>query len=262
MTNLTIYNVHHKVPQWCAHDEVFKPFIVGGETRGGFLSDDWGDNIRDQHSFAEMRCHYHVWQNRIDGTQNGDDYVGFQHYRRQFYWDTTADARLACDIESFQRVADDTASTLTASVGPLDLVADIFAAKRIPAPPLIGEDYVRTQTQESWDAFYGSLSAQERSIADMCNWINPCNMYIMRVDLFDLYMCDWWRAMSQTQQAGISPGQGYQMRTFGFLSERHFTIWLERLRREKPNLRIIELPILIGQWQEPQFDANIHLDSK
>ena len=248
MSNLTIYNVHHKVPQWCAHDEVFKPFIVGGETRGGFLSDDWGDNIRDQHSFAEMRCHYHVWQNRIDFLQNGDDYVGFQHYRRQFLWTPRAPTvvRVTHPSPEYYKFC----APSGALVRRLMPDCDIIAAKRIRAEPLLGDDYARSHRSEDWQAFYEHLAPAEQGIACVCNWINVGNMFIMRIELFDEYMCAWWGVLSQVAQDITPPTEGYQSRTLGFLSERYFTIWLELKRRECPNLRVLELPILIGQFQD------------
>ena len=44
------------------------------------------------------------------------------------------------------------------------------------------------------------------------------------------------------------PATGYQSRTFGFMSERLFTIWVAIQRHLRPDLRIVELPLMFGNF--------------
>jgi hypothetical protein len=49
-------------------------------------------------------------------------------------------------------------------------------------------------------------------------------MFVMRAELFAEYMT-WWDAIMIKVAAAITPpAEGYQSRTFGFISERIFTL--------------------------------------
>jgi Domain of unknown function (DUF4422) len=243
---LTIYTVHHEVPDWALHDETYKPFLVGHKRVGGISADDWGNNIADKWSFAEMRCHYHVWKNRL-WPGDSDNYVGFQHYRRQFMAPESGfEAQFVCGPDAYKLHAATPAPAWPEYIGD----ADIIAARRVPALATLGADYARSHSGDDWEIFRLCLIGRKRAIADVINWINPCNMFIMRQWLFAWYMADWWRVMSKVKQHIQPPLTGYQSRTFGFMSERYFTIWLHHAVSSAPELRVRELPVLIGQFQE------------
>lgn len=70
--------------------------------------------------------------------------------------------------------------------------------------------------------------------------IFPCNMFVMRRDLFNTYMAWLFHILfeleKRTDTSGYDP---YQMRLYGFISERLFDVWLT-----KNNVNAVRLPIL------------------
>jgi hypothetical protein len=240
--NVKIYTVHHAVPGWYMANDVFVPFIVGeigeGPLDPAFQTDREAPTLSDQHSFAEMRCHYWVWKHMPD-----IDYVGFQHYRRAFasalIGGRFAEVRAAA--ETFVRR--DLSLTTRWITGLLDH-CDIIVPRKWPAQPDLGADYANSHSAADWQVLLSALPSPE--LASGIDYLYRANMFVMRADLFDEYMANWWLPIMQTIAARMTPPEGgYQSRTFGFMSERLFTMWIARLQREAP-MRIIELPLMVG----------------
>lgn len=257
MMKLKIYTVHHAVPRWYMANETLVPFIVGDNDPAAYAlttaeqriiqTDREPPTLSAVHSLAEMRCHYWVWKHLPDAV----DYVGFQHYRRAFVSALSGGgyAELRADREYFMRRGPGlTASWLR---GLLDH-CDIIVPRKWPAEPDLGTDYGRSHSEADWQVLLGSLPAvhQVLNIAGAIGYIYRANMFVMRRDLFNEYM-GWWDPIMTKVAATITPpAEGYQSRTFGFMSERLFTMWVTMQRVERPELRIIELPMLVGSFTE------------
>jgi hypothetical protein len=54
----------------------------------------------------------------------------------------------------------------------------------------------------------------------------------------------WWRVMPKVYE--MLPWVGGENRTLGFMGERLFTMWLHRLRWERPATRVLTLPVLFA----------------
>ena len=88
---------------------------------------------------------------------------------------------------------------------------------------------------------------------DRPNFIHPdiasfygCNMFVMRASEFDAYMTFWHEAM-QAFAARVKPhADPYQSRVYGFLAERIFSLYLYQIRMERPDLRVLEVPKIVG----------------
>ena len=284
---LKIYTVHHFVPERYVANGVFVPFVVGeaaDEAIAGLkaiceepifgsaelpmfpealpFETERADADRLEHpSFAEMRCHYHIWKHRLAGTidNTGDytekplDYVGFQQYRRAFWFGEASGMATTLPIgsESGLFLGVEFGFDLS-NIRKIIADTDMIVPRRWPALPNIGEDYCRTQLRSDWNMLVSMLDGAPPmgQLARSLDYLHPCNMFVMRVELFREYMDWWWSGMSKLAERITPPAEGYRSRTFGFMSERLFTIWLAWLRRDRPELRILELPLLVGNFTE------------
>jgi hypothetical protein len=248
---LKIYTVHHFVPQWYLATDVFVPMVVGDAANTPELPADIQTDAEvprlEGHSYAEMRAHYWVWQHMPEGV----DYIGFQHYRRTFA-DPASAMRNAPElhgtVEHFVRRE---LSLVTSWIRRWTVLADIVVPRPVPAQPHLGADYARSHSEADWQVLLDALPPVCRALAasEVIDYIYRANMFVMRLDLFEEYMT-WWHAVMSRIAARITPpAEGYQSRTFGFMSERLFTLWLFQQRHEHPECRIIELPILIGNFR-------------
>jgi hypothetical protein len=71
-------------------------------------------------------------------------------------------------------------------------------------------------------------------------------MFVMRTDEFNDYMSFWHETIQEFARLVKPQPDGYQSRLYGFLSERIFTLYLYQLRMERPGLKVLEVPKIIG----------------
>jgi len=246
--------VHHAVPNWDLQTEVFVPFIVGDAALSSEADERIAQNVfqcdlqpprLERHSYAEMRAHYWVWKH-----PPGVDYIGFQHYRRSFV--SRASGRSAEIRASAETYRSRDLPTLTRWIAGLLDECDIIVPRKWPALPDLGADYAGSHSAADWQVLLGAVDATIGSSPDLAqgiDYVYRCNMFVMRADLFDAYM-NWWDAIMTKVAAAITPpAEGYQSRTFGFMSERLFTMWMAHLPRWVSSpVRIMELPIMIGDF--------------
>ena len=61
--------------------------------------------------------------------------------------------------------------------------------------------------------------------------MSPYNMFVMRAELFDLYMTWLFEILFTAQKSIPFEDYGpYQKRVFGFLAERLFNVWIEKMK--------------------------------
>ena len=264
-----LYSCHHDRPIFPASGEVFMPIWTGGEAdcAGRWLSDLGGLNLYMAKDFNEMRQHFFVWRNLLDGV----DYVGFEHYRRIFMLDplpayacglrfprvlearraVAADAlawRHDADCETFvqylqlrESLSSDEMADLTQWIGSYDIIAP----RRHTFAPIAVQWRQCKFSDDAWEAFVKaiSLSSYWRGRKNYIDFAQVgahyCNMFIMRVELFDEYMQFWSEVMFNVQ-AAVDRTSRY----LGYLSERLFSLWVLQKQIENPLLRVTDLPYL------------------
>jgi len=266
-----IFTFYHYVPETYVANDLYRPMVLG-HTIGShpdLLSDEAGDNIAQEASHCEMRGQYHVWKNSLAGC----DYVGFQHYRRWLFFDHMQAASanplfteirrrylsdphvndLGADEGAF-KVYMDAAQALTAA----DLEAirdtieryDIVTVKPWRFP--VGEQYRSLHVPQDWDTLMQILARHSHFrnkpnfLGGEINAFYGCNMYVMRASEFDAYMSFWHETIQEFARLVKPHADQYQSRLYGFLAERIFTLYLFQLRMERPDLRVLEVPKIVG----------------
>jgi hypothetical protein len=266
---LKIYTVHHYVPEYYVDSDIFRPFVTGQSVgrHTALVTDERGDNIAHKTGYSEMRAQYYVWRNLLACC----DYVGFQHYRRYFFFDQLpilsrhrlfqrvrslylanphlSSFRVSADgfrnyMQALQNLRAPDCEVLRDLIGRHDIVA------LRPTRVSLASQYRDSHSSEDWDALmlavggHSFFNNRASFLAADLNIFYNCNMYIMRASEFDAYMSFWLEAMLALEQV-VKPGNDvYQSRVFGFLSERLFTLYLYQLRMERPALRLAELAYL------------------
>lgn len=153
-----------------------------------------------------MRCHYWVWKNtRI----YDDEMVGFHHYRRHYDWNGLEPASL-----------------------------DIITPTVFMLGCTLAHNYRGSHTPAHWDVLNEVLYTHGYSESDLNVYmLSPCNIFIMRGWLFKQYMKHWWDIVTAVESRIDIVPDGYQHRALGFLSERIFTLWLNRTLAATPAVR-------------------------
>jgi hypothetical protein len=266
-----IYTLYHYVPETYVANGLYKPMVLGHKigTHPALLSDESGDNISQQESHCEMRGHYWVWKNALANC----DYVGFQHYRRWLFFDQMPAASqlplvahirktylsdphvndLGAD-ETFFKIYTDAMQAMGAA--DLDAIRDTISRYDIvtvkPWKFHVANQYKSLHVPEDWDTLMNVL-AKHSYFRTRLNLINPdlhsfygCNMYVMSAPEFDAYMAFWYEAIQEFAHLVKPHADQYQSRLYGFVSERLFTLYLYQLRMERPALRVLEVPKIVG----------------
>lgn len=272
---LRIFSVHHVVPDIYLANEIFTPFVTGVALppHPHFRTDQSGDTIANRVSHSEMRAHYHVWKNPPQTL----DYVGFQHYRRLFFFPFLAghtDFPIQSELRihflknrlaSFVNVNPARLHQYRAFLQQLDSGERLMLRERLghydivvpralhPPEESLREQYAKWHNARDWDALLTALSRTGRfdhiakpPASDMRE-LSPYCLYIMRWSLFDDYMSFWHQLCASLEPLVEIPDHPFQFRTFSFLAERIFTIWLYHVRMEFPELRVLETPIVFSR---------------
>ena len=214
----------------------------------GMTGDDSGDSISAKNpAYCELTALWWAWKN---GGAAG--HVGLMHYRRLL--DLAGDHPGREPAELFVESLDIPAWTarteawLATAAAAVDLVVPVAhrMGRSVEANYRTGHaaqdfDLVRTLVAERDPAMRADFEAVAAGTE-----LRLGNMFLMRRDLFDAY-CAWLFDILGRLAAAEVPRGDYsatQARYLGFVAERLFTVWLHRLRRERPELRIREVRIL------------------
>lgn len=271
--NCTVYNCHHAAPDYSFKQPLFMSLVSGvpAPNDHGYLSDLDGENIASKLEHSEMRQQYYVWKNLLAG----QDYVGFEHYRRLFFLDPLTDDQVrdrypAVLDARFKIMGDHQLPRLVLTRQEFDQHVTMrknfgFAATEqlkswisshdvIVQRPLfhmaLDAQWHSTHMSEMWGtlveaALQSPYFNHHRCQIDFAmKTPHYCNMYIMRADLFDEYMHFWWNAVEYiASRITVYP------RLVGHFAERLFNFFLFQKRMEYPLLRVTELPHLFLDHQ-------------
>jgi hypothetical protein len=266
---IKLYSCHHNRPLFPATGDVFVPIWTGGEAdpAGRWITDLQGLNLHAAPDFNEMRQQFFVWRNLMDGA----DYIGFEHYRRLFLLDPlpaddcglrfprVLQARRSMAADTLLWRHDSDCATfiqylqLRRSLTPSETETltrwvasyDIIAPRRHTFAPMEIQWKQCKCSDEVWDAFVKSISLSS-FWRDRKSYINfaqvgthYCNMFIMKIALFDEYMQFWSEVMFNLQGA-----VDRSLRYLGYLSERLFSLWVLQKQIENSLLRVVDVPYL------------------
>jgi hypothetical protein len=266
-----IFTFYHYIPDFYVANDLYRPMVIGQKVGAHpvLLSDETGDNIAHENSHAEMRGHYHVWKNSLSNY----DFVGFQHYRRWLFFDqmpSTVQQPLFQQIRRFclrdphfnDLSADETVFRQYMdimqhlSVADLDAIRDTIGRYDIitvrPWKFSVADQYRQICYARDWDILIDILGKHSR-FRSRPNYYDPelqafysCNMFVMSAAEFDAYMSFWHETMLEFSHLVKPYEDKYQSRVYGFIAERIFTLYLFQLRMERPNLRVLEVPKIVG----------------
>lgn len=229
---VAVFIAAHK-PYDFIETEGYYPIQVNARKNKLFLTvtDADGDNISLKNDrFCELTALYWIWKN-----DNRHDYIGLCHYRRYF--------KMSHDFSDyFQSVSKKEKLTLS----DLDISERILAALAqgkviVPKKYKFGgkihhmsveQQYVDCHNEEDLIILknillekYPNYEAAWNNVFQR-NWIYAYNMFIMNKQLFQKYM-EWLFDILFEAERQIPPKtDSYQNRTFGFMSERLFNVFL------------------------------------
>lgn len=273
---LKIFMAHHQTtPAYVAND-IFAPVFSTPEAPAfaaanpGTIDGTLGDNLADQVPFADMRAQYFVWRNLLPQL----DMVGCLQYRRTLFLSTPSLLRKhpltgAIRASAFQ-VIPTQGFTLTAEMydAYIDILRGLDAEDRQELTAILGgwdivtvrpehmgitmgQQYGQGHDPQHWDLLVDVVRANpwyasrpwKADLDTKTIWFH--NMYVMRAALFDEYMTFWWQIVEAVRQRLAIPDDPHQMRVFGFMSERLFTIFLLQKMIDCPELRVQQVPVLV-----------------
>lgn len=200
------------------HQDILIPIQAGAALSSKKLCsvrDDSGENISEKNeSFCELTVLYWIWKNDKHAIK------GLSHYRRRFMIN---EERIANDLKLGDIIIPPSwyfRESLGSEYSKYHKEKDIELLKEV----------VHTVSPEFDDSFSRTLRNNE---------LVPYNMLIAREEVLDDY-CEWLFEILFELEGSLQLDQydTYQRRVFGFLSERLFTVYLE-----KQSLKRIVCPI-------------------
>lgn len=262
---IRIFNCHYDDPQDPFADDVFATLVSGRRSApdGSYLGDLDGENIAARNIFSEIRHQYYVWKN----FENRYDYVGFEHYRRLFFFDFAPAPVLRDASEAlFQsrvlfagdylathhdvpRAAFQTYGDMRRRWSATEIAAmhDHLGACDIiiPRPPENGgleRQWKTCAPADIWDRMLLALSRNPVMARYLHAPIMSCvfnNMYVMKWEIFDRYMTTLMDAI-----ADLDGEVGDLNRIYGHIGERILNFFLFAERMDRPATRIHHQPVL------------------
>src|SRR5215469_647886 len=251
---MMIYQINHEPFSYNIYENgVVCQFVIGQDDRTG-------ENITDQNLLLEGRFMYWAWKNAKD------DYIGLQYRRRYLYFpdmlkgvngfrdltfraEISKDWQLRCTTSRFQRYVIELSKRPADEfewIKKYDLITSI--PEHYPGISII-EQYGISHDAKDWGIFEQIMIEEGFTREHMTmQYLYTSNIWVMRWEVFDIYMKLWWRVM-QKLVTRITPNlnDSYQQRVFGFLTERLFTIWFTRMSFQ---FRQKHFPILFGELSE------------
>lgn len=225
-----IYIATHKNAKFPNKKE-YIPIQAGAKLKDnlGFLRDDVGDNISIKNpSFCELTILYWIWKN------DKSDITGLVHYRRYFY-----------------------------EKKHINLINDVLDKKKIEKI-LTNYDMILPRKEyiykfnliEQWKQIHNlndlkiCKSIIEEKYPEYLNSFNKVfsrksfyayNMFITKKEIINDY-CKWLFDIlfEMEKLIDITSYNDYNMRVFGFISERLFNVWLEKNK----SIKIKEIMVL------------------
>ena len=181
--------------------------------------DDIGDNIsQHNHALNEMTSIYWFWKNY---DWRSLDYVGFNHYRRFF------NPKDFSDYKKYDLI-----------------VAKSYQFKNCSN---IEQQYKHYHHSNDFDTLLDVLQKYSiyfksfKSYCQQSQMVAPCNMFIMKSHLFDMYCTFMFPLLMQLINYVNLTSDSYQHRAIAFLSERLTSWWVSNKMK---TLKVKQIPII------------------
>jgi len=280
--SLQIYTCHHNWQQPYFHNEFITP-IFSDPTRSSIpsevLSSATGLNINSlRYSACEMTNHYWVSKNIGDLPC----YIGFQHYRRVFFYDyfltpyrdieLIKQLRLYFEIKRrveiqvpikgfteltnhYQNYDGRTRDEIFDAIKDVDVVLPRKVEIPTGMKRQFGEGFPERQKEFNYifdrfkslvikHAFFKNSNLDWNEIIDMLDYCYFFNMYIMRRRWYLEYMNCWSEIILELEELKKFTTTQEEGRFLGGLSERLLTCFIVRLRLTVPNFAFVEVPVV------------------
>jgi lipopolysaccharide biosynthesis glycosyltransferase len=246
-------------------NDILTPIHVGKAISNkdlGIIGDDSGENISDKNPmYAELTAQYWAWKNDRDS-----DYVGCMHYRRVFIFNESFRRDVEIKNERIEVSTILPSSAARYGWNEAAVIDDIDGYDIVLPMPCkfeggpwrnSGENF-REHGEENFRLFRELIAkylpeycddAEESFAADRAYL---CNMFVMRRELFDRYSA-WLFDALEKFMPHMTPDSydSQQIRMPAFMAERLLNLYIRKLVRDNPGLRIKEVPYVFIENPSP-----------
>lgn len=238
--------------------EVLTPVHVGAalsKVKLDMQRDDEGDNISTwNNKYCELTAQYWAWKNA------DADYYGFMHYRRHFAFRDISDPVEAGGVVEYQKFSE--AYKRKLGLSDNEIYGCIKDYDLILPTPVDASSW-GTLSNEVQFSYLDNLHARDFDLT--CQTVLELhpeyaealdefrngryaywyNMFIMRKELFHDY-CEWLFPILEKTEAKVdfTYFSEQEMRTLAFMAERLLSIYLIKLLKDKPELKVKHLKIV------------------
>lgn len=220
--NGRIFTAYHFTPEPGAYraDDLYSPVVMENYIPGrpGVLTGELPPDDRRFCAYESLK--WHVWRSLADQY----DWVGFQQYRRAIDFGGRSNDEIRALVEQFDIITHEPTPW-----GGMENMKKQYKDNHVPA---------------HWDAF-------ERVMGPGWDFEAPLLPHgaigTMRVDVFSPYMEQWNSVVAELSKIITPSSDHYQRRAFGFLAERFFSLYFYRLLSNKPDTKVLFLPVVQGK---------------
>lgn len=241
--NIKILVACHKADPNIREDEIYMPIHVGKALNPdldlGFQGDNTGDNISDKNPYyCELTALYWAWKNL-----KGLDYIGLVHYRRYFDFKNSSIRNKILTKNDIYKENQDSKFLIkeldkNKIIVPKEEVLPISVFNQFGSIHNILDlkktyDIIKREFPEYSESFKNALLVN--------NKFSPFNMFIMSWENFNKY-CDFlFNILFKLENIiDFKSYNKYQQRVFGFIAERLFNVYLDKI-----NKKVIKYPIKV-----------------
>lgn len=251
---IKIFTYCHK-PCRTVETKFIKPLQVGAalsKKRLSMLHDDEGDNISDENArLCELTGQYWAWKNVKA------DYYGFMHYRRHFVFSEISEQPRTDGTVIFPSISDEYVRHI--GLDDENIMSCIADCDLIIPPRVDVRNWGALNNEVQFSSLMNMHAREFCTVCDIVKKLYPeyketvekfrnghyaywFNMFIMRKELFYDY-CKWLFTILEESGRSVEYANMNQaeQRTLAFMAERLFSIYVYKLIKDNPDLKIKHL---------------------
>lgn len=243
-----IFTLYHFEPREPLENALFTPFVTGKHSER-FLNDA-KSSVPPINDCCEL-AYFHIWRNIYALGLRDNDHIGFQQYRRMFYFDIAASPQheFQQTDQSFYTLTQDGFAKYRSDLQNATLEQrqkicefitrhDVVTIKPWPIDSIA--KHFQSSHGEPATIRLREVMAKRGYTIDNTAMFHPCCMFIMRVELFDRYMREFMRFIDEFGMPAVGE-PGHDARIYGFALERFWSLWY---REHKPDMVTAEIPFV------------------